>query len=424
MTALDVFLHDRRVGTLERLPQARLQFGYSKQWTGEGGAPLSLSLPVRADPFEHPECAPFFEGLLPEGDFLRATARAFHVSAQNPFALLSEIGGECAGAVALGPTDEAAPGHASLPPPWLGDDELRKLLDELPERPMVLMADLEEDDGMRISLAGAHDKFGVLCTAEGIGLTWGKPPSTHILKLPIAHVSDPIANEAYCMALAAETGLDVAMAEPRSVGPHEFLIVRRYDRDPDALPDARLHQEDLCQALGVVPAEKYEGEGGPGVAACAKLLWRASSAPARDLGAFLDALLFNFLIGNHDAHAKNYSLLLDGPAAVRLGPLYDLLCTGVFANSRKKLAMKYGGENRPKCLRIRHLDRLAEQLDVKPAFVRGRAAQMVERVSVAADPARRDLPADFQVRAILDDIAAILDDRCDRLLRTLAEDPA
>jgi len=423
LNSLAVYLHGTRAGTLERLPQAKLRFAYSPSYASAGGAPVSLSLPLRGEAFEDAECAPFFQGLLPEGDFLRAIARTFHVSAENPFAVLAAIGGECAGAIGLGPTEGPAPGTDAPPPRWLDDQEVRELLEELPSRPLALLDEAEEEDGIRISLAGAHDKIGVLRKEARIGLTRGAPPSTHILKLPIARVAEPIVDEAYCMALAAAVDLDVAAAEPRKAGGHEFLLVRRYDRDTGSAGDTRIHQEDFCQALGVAPEEKYEGEGGPGVAGCAALLWRASSAPARDIVAFADALVFNFLIGNHDAHAKNYSLLLDGPEAVRLAPLYDLLCTAVFAGTRRKLAMKYGGENRPGYLRRRHLDRLAGELEVKPKLVRRRAERMIELVGDHAGAAREALPAEFQDRPLLEQIAAIVEERRERLAKAVAEDP-
>lgn len=423
MNALAVYLHGTPAGTLERLPQAKLRFTYSPAYASAGGAPISLGLPLREEAFEDAECAPFFQGLLPEGDFLRAIARTFHVSSDNPFAVLAAIGGECAGALALGAAEGPVPGAGAPPPRWLDDEELRKLLGELPQRPLALLDEAEDEDGIRISLAGAHDKIGVLCDEERIGLTHGAPPSTHILKMPIVRVEEPIVDEAYCLALAAAVDLDVAAAEPREAGPQEFLLVRRYDRGRPGSTDTRIHQEDFCQAQGIAPPEKYEGEGGPGVAECAALLWRVSSAPARDITAFADALLFNFLIGNHDAHAKNYSLLLDGPEAVRLAPLYDLLCTAVFAGTRKKLAMKYGGENRPKYLRRRHLDRLAGELDVKPILVLRRAERMIELVGDNVETARAALPAAFQDRPILGEIATIVEERRERLARALAEEP-
>lgn len=421
--SLAIYLHGERAGTLERLPEGRFRFAYEDGWIEGPGAPVSLSLPVEAErpAFEDHECAPFFAGLLPEGDFLRAVARAFHVSADNPFALLAAIGGECAGAIAIGPVDGPPPGSSAPSPKWLDAGELGALLGELPERPLALLDLADDEDGIRISLAGAHDKTGVLREGEEIGLTLGDPASTHILKLPIARVAEPIANEAYCMRLAAAAGLDVAPVEPRTAAGHEFLLVRRYDRDPEAQPDGRLHQEDFCQALGVRPDEKYEGEGGPGVAACGGLLRRASSAPARDLATFIDALFFNFLIGNNDAHGKNYALLLDGPSAVRVAPLYDLLSTAVFEGTRRKLAMKYGGENRPEYLRRRHLDRLAEDLGVRPRLIDRWATVMIDAVLDGREDARTSLPPDFRDQPVIERIDSVIEERCARLTKAIGE---
>jgi serine/threonine-protein kinase HipA len=415
---LEVFFHARGVGRLERLRQARLRFTYHRAWVESEGRPISLALPVRPEPFGDDECGPFFAGLLPEGDFLRAVARAFHVSADNPFSVLAEIGGECAGAVALGAVGQPPPGSTSPAPRWLPEPELRALLDEMPQRPLVLLERIEEDDGIRISLAGAHDKTGVLCRNQEIGLIAGRPPSTHILKLPIARVAEPIANEAYCMTLAATAGLEAAPVEPRVVGDHEFLLVRRYDRGENG---SRFHQEDFCQALGIGPEEKYEGEGGPDVAACGRLLRRASAAPALDIPAFLDCLLFNFIVGNHDAHGKNFSLLLDGPRSVRLAPFYDLLSTQVFEGTRKKLAMRLGGENKPEYLRRRHLDRLAEQLAVKPSLILRRLDLIVAGVRAVQEEARRTLPPAFQDREVIDRVDAVIAKRTERLIKARGE---
>jgi HipA N-terminal domain len=424
MSRLDVYLHGERAGSLERLEQARLRFTYAEQWIEAKGARLSLSLPVRAGPFDHESSAPFFEGLLPEGDFLKATSRAFHVSERNPFGLLSAIGGECAGAVSLGPAGGPAPGLESPPPRWLESNELARLLRDLPQRPLLAVGGGDEEDGVRISLAGAQDKLGVLFDGEEgrVGVTWGSPPSTHIAKAPIPRLADSIANEAFCMSLASASGLDVAEVQPRSAGDREYLLVRRYDRveTEDGLPH-RLHQEDFCQALGFVPTQKYEAEGGPGVSNCADLLWASSAAPVRDVPAFLDALLFSFLIGNHDAHSKNYSLLLDGLDSIRLAPLYDLISTSAYPGTARKLAMKHGGENRPRYLRRRHLERLAADLRVKPRLVLQRAAQMVERVTESLDAAADSLPPAFAGRPVIADVGALVEERSERLIQIGSE---
>ena len=419
--ALDVYLHGSRTGLLERRSQAKLRFGYGERWVAEEGRPLSLSLPVRSAPYEHEECAPFFEGLLPEGDFLKAIARTLHVSASNPFQLLTDLGGECAGAISVAPAGGPEPGQDPRPPRWLSDRELAELLAELPRRPLIAAIDeVEDGGGFRLSLAGAQDKVGVVERNGEIGLSHGHPPTTEIVKAPIPHVDESVVNEAFCMSLAARVDLDTAEAVARLAESWEYLLVRRYDRSPE-MPDGRVHQEDFCQALGLVPAVKYESEGGPSVADCADLIRRHCSAPARDITAFLDALLFNFVIANHDAHSKNYSLLLDGAGAIRLAPLYDLIATVVFSGTDRKLAMRYGGENRPRYIRGRHLDRLAKDLGVKPTLVRRRALAMRERVEAALADARRTLPAEFQDRPILERIEAVVLERGEMLAARASE---
>lgn len=418
---LDVYMHGAIAGILERRSQARLRFTYDEDWVARARPPLSLSLPVRSEPFDHDECSPFFEGLLPEGDFLKAIARTLHVSATNPFQLLNELGGECAGALSVAPAGGPAPGQDPRPPRWLSEGELSALLADLPQRPLIAAIDEAEDGGgFRLSLAGAQNKVGVLVKGDEVGISYGKPPTTGILKAPIPHVAESVVNEAFCMSLAAHAGLDVAAASPRVANSQEYLLVHRYDRDGET-PGGRIHQEDFCQALGLVPAVKYEKEGGPTAADCAELIRRHFSAPARDIAAFLDALLFNFAIANHDAHSKNYSLLLDGPGSIRLAPLYDLLSTAVFQGTDRKLAMRYGGENRPLYLRGRHLDRLARDLGVKPTLVRRRATSMQERTEAAAEEARRSLPAGFQDRPILDQVIEVLGERGKMLAKRATE---
>jgi serine/threonine-protein kinase HipA len=418
---LDVYMHGVIAGTLERRTQAKLRFTYDEGWVAEERPPLSLSLPVRSESYDHDRCAPFFEGLLPEGDFLKAIARTLHVSATNPFQLLTELGGECAGAISVAPAGGPEPGQDPRPPRWLSEEELGALLADLPQHPLVAAIDeVEDGGGFRLSLAGAQSKVGVLAKGDEIGLSHGKPPTTDILKAPIPHVTESVVNEAFCMSLAAHVDLDVAAVSPRIADSQEYLLVHRYDRGKET-PDGRIHQEDFCQALGLVPAVKYEKEGGPTVADCAELIRRHFSAPARDITAFLDALLFNFAIANYDGHSKNYSLLLDGPGSIRLAPLYDLISTVVFQGTDRKLAMRYGGENRPQYLRGRHLDRLARDLGVKPALVRRRAIAMRERTAVAVEPARRSLPPEFQDRPILDKVVEVLGERGEALTKRAVE---
>lgn len=422
MKALDVYLHRARVGRLERLDGARLEFAYAFGQIDEV-EPLSLGLPLREEPFSDSECRPFFAGLIPEGDFLKAVARALGVSAGNPFSVLEEIGGECAGAVSLVPEGVEPPFDRSPPPRWLDDAELSRMLKDLPMRPLLIGADGEEEI-LRLSLAGTRNKLPVLVDEGRLGITRGRPPSSHIVKKPDLELPELVANEAYCLALAREAGLDAAEAKPIDPDDQEGLLVERYDRGPQngEAEIRRIHQEDFCQALGFLPEQKYEGEGGPGVAECAALLRAHAAVPGRDLLAFLDALLFNLLIGNSDAHSKNYSLLLDGSGAPRLAPLYDLLSAGAYGGRYgRKMAMKYGGEYRPQYVRGRHLDRLADDLGVSARLVRSHAVDLAERTVGARAGARLQLPDRWRDRPLLEAIDAIVADAAEGLQRAAAE---
>lgn len=422
MTALDVYLHSAHVGRLVRLDGARLEFAYTPGWA-DGGQPLSLCLPLREEPFSDPECRPFFAGLLPEGEFLKAVARALGVSAGNPFSVLEEIGGECAGAVSLVPEGAEPPFDRSPPPRWLDDAGLAQILKELPMRPLLIGFDGEEEV-LRLSLAGAQNKLPVLVDDARLGITRGRPPSSHIIKKPDLEFPELVVNEAYCLTLARESGLDAAAATPIAPDGQEGLLVERYDRRrPDGEVEVRrIHQEDFCQALGFLPEQKYEGETGPGVAECAALLRARSAAPGPDLLAFLDALLFNLLIRNSDAHSKNYSLLLDGSDAPRLAPLYDLLSADVYGGRYgRKMAMKYGGEYRPRYIRGRHLERLAGDLKMSARLVRSRADDLAERTVTARDAARMQLPEEWRERPLLDEIFTTVGDSAEGLRRAAVE---
>lgn len=415
MTSLDVHLHGGLIGSLERIENGRLRFSYDEAVPTDLTPPLSLSLPVRTEAYEDEECRGYFSGLLPEGGFLRGVARAFGVSASNAFSVLDAIGGECAGAVSLSPPGAGRPPAGS--PKWLDAAELYETLADTPERVMAAGLDGE---GLRLSLAGAQEKLPVMFGGGRIAITSGDPPSTHIIKLPISRFRDTVANENYCLTLAAASGLTVVEAGARSADRAAslghttdesipFLQVTRYDRVAGP-PMRRIHQEDFCQALGRPPEQKYEVEGGPSVADCAALLTRHSAIPGRDRLAFSDALLFNLVIGNLDAHSKNYSLILEGPDAPRLAPLYDLLSTAIYPGLSRKLSMRFGGEYRPAYIRPRHLDRLAEDLGMRAPALRRRAGALCDRVEAAIPIADERAAGDFRHPEVLERIHARIEE--------------
>lgn len=342
---LEVWLSGARVGTLSQV-EGRLQFAYAP----EAITPLSQSLPIRPEPFDDRATRPFFAGLLPEGRKRKQIAKNLRVSAQNDYALLDSLGGECAGALTL-LEPGAFPPAMDAPPAvrWLDHTHLIRVLDEMPLRPMRA-----GEDGLRLSLAGAQDKLPVVLAADGvgIGLPLNDSPSTHILKPPIAGFDGSVFNEAFCMALAAALNLDVAHTQIQATADgsvqRHYLLVQRYDRHlldhTGAAPSQRLHQEDFCQALGIVPEHKYQNEGGPSLAQAFDLVRSATRPSALHTLKLLDYVVFNALTGNHDAHGKNFSLLY-APTGTVLAPLYDALCTAVYPTLTDKMAMKIGSKS-------------------------------------------------------------------------------
>jgi serine/threonine-protein kinase HipA len=336
---LDVWWDGRVVGQLTQNEHGELGFAYAPAWLDDTSTPpLSVSLPKRERAFTRRECRPFFGGLLPEEDQRDAVAQALGVSSANDFSLLDRLGGDVAGAIQLLPPGvRPLPPDSRHPPTPLDDAGVIRLLDDLPLRPFL--AGVEE---LRLSLAGAQPKIPVVLVGGAIALPAPGQPTTHILKPPITRFKGTTENEAFVMRLAAAIKLDVASVEPRVVHGRTFLLIRRYDRSiSDAGHVGRIHQEDFCQALGIPPDRKYAGEGGPTFKDGFELLRKTSRVAGVDVLRLLDAAIFNVIVGNADAHGKNFSILYDrdGP---RLATLYDLLSTAFYPELSTVFAMKIG----------------------------------------------------------------------------------
>lgn len=416
---LEVWLFADRVGTLA-LVDGRLSFCYASDWLAQSGAlALSVSLPRQAEPFDDRKTRPFFAGLLPEGQMRRLIAQQFQVSGQNDFALLDHIGGECAGAVTF-----LEPGQ-TLPVPagnddvqWLSDKEVVAILDELPRRPM-----LAGKEGLRLSLAGAQDKLPVVFDGARIGLPLNGTPSSHILKPAIHAVEDSVINEGFCMALAEAMQLKPAKSNVHRVLDCPFLLVERYDRQTDAQGlRQRHHQEDFCQALGVVPEMKYQNEGGADLAQCFDLVRSATRPSAPQVLRLLDYVIFNALIGNHDAHAKNFSLLHAGKAPV-LAPAYDLLSTAVYPTLTPKMAMKIGSKYEFSEVQARHWEQFAEGAGFTKALAKRRILELAKSLPAAARKLQAAPERGFAGNALVERINALIEQRCALTIRRLT-DPA
>jgi serine/threonine-protein kinase HipA len=392
MSELVALLDGEAVGVVEQ-KAGRLSFRYHDAWrTSENAYPLSLSLPLAARDHGHASIHAFLWGLLPDNErVLERWAKQFHVSAGNAFALLSHVGQDCAGAVQFVPpakVDSVKRRTGGIT--WLSDADVTHRLRTLTLDATAWRA---PDDEGQFSLAGAQPKTALHFDGRRWGIPSGAVPTTHILKPTLATLDGHAENEYLCLSLAASLGMVVARASVQCFEEITTFVVERYDRVRNRGKVRRLHQEDLCQALGQHPSTKYENEGGPSAVDVVDVLRSAAfggdlvdqsvSAAEVDVWRFVDALAFNWLIGGTDAHAKNYSLLLGANGLVRLAPLYDVASILAYpdVNPRKaKLAMKIGGKYRLDEIGLAEWQAFGKQLRLSEDALIPRIRSMAERL--------------------------------------------
>jgi serine/threonine-protein kinase HipA len=425
--ALAVVLGDLVAGTVTRLRGGRLRFDYSDEYLNEpGGTPLSLSMPVQVR--SHPDhvVTPWLWGLLPDNDaVLRRWARAFHVTASSPFSLLSTpVGQDCAGAVRFAPAGEVdrllgRSGEVA----WLREDDVAARLRELREDSTAWLG---TSFSGQFSLAGAQAKTALLFQGGRWGVPSGATPTTHILKPAMTGFDDHDLNEHLCLDAARRAGLLAARTTVSRFGAETAVVVTRYDRRAGPGGEIlRVHQEDLCQALGVPPSRKYQNEGGPGPAQIARLLREAMPPAVADdaVWRFADALIWNWVVAGTDAHAKNYSLLLAGNQ-IRLAPLYDIASALPYGVHERKLrfAMKIGSEYGVFPDRNTWPE-AARQLGVDPTALVDRARELVNVAPEAfADAVRAPTVATLH-RPLPDKLLALVADRAARCVKLLHQGP-
>ncbi len=294
------------------------------------GTPLlSLALPVRPERFPQGTARPFLDGLLPEGESRRAIARGVGVDPADTYGLVEALGRDCAGAIVIQPLEEPAPPPASTrSAEALTPEAMAEIVDNLREAP------LGAGGRVRISLAGVQEKLLSTHMPDG---AWGRPvdgtPSTHILKPEIVRYPNTVENEAFCMRLAHRLGLLAAEVDTTEVARRKLIVVKRYDRlvGADGTVE-RIHQEDFCQATGTRPDDKYEEDGGPSLRTVASIV--EAVATRESLDSLLAAVTLHALVGNGDAHAKNFSLLHDRSGVLRLAPVYDVMSTLCYGDDR------------------------------------------------------------------------------------------
>lgn len=367
MDTLNVFLCGQLTGKLY-FNNGELSFSYDINYLNTNEAKkLSSVLPLQSKTFNHQECHAFFSGLLPDEKPRRNLARYLQISETNIFGLLKAIGGECAGAVSLhSPKSNQKENKNTYK--TLSNKEAQKLLLLLDKRPFLV-----GEKGVRMSAGGAQNKLMVSFVQNKLALPLYDSPSTHILKPMMEDFPDSIFNEFFCMKLAQELKLNTAKAEILWIGKQAYYLTERYDRiSTNSGEIIRLHQEDFCQALNIAPELKYENEGGPSLVQCKQLIdQKIAQGLMKGVSKieFLKIIVFNYLIGNGDAHGKNFSLLYKDKEEA-LAPFYDLLSTVVYYNPYKsKMAMKLGSTYKFRSVSLSTFQKLATSLDIKFSLV-------------------------------------------------------
>lgn len=348
-------------------------FTYSSSYLSDPSAiPLSASLPLRADPFSPAEFRPYFEGLLAEGTARQALASELQLPQEDYLALLAACGRDCIGDVVVERASDrsARVDSGYIPVP---EQELRTML-------LDRSSTSAENAAQRLSLAGTQGKVGLARRPDAEPLEWLRPhglaATTHIVKT--SHLRDIPEIEYLCMKAATACGVAAAHVELVPTG-MPAISVARFDRivtsDKGKLHVERLHQEDFAQAFGLLPGSKYAELPGGTVEAIAAHIRMHCTQPARDLAAFARTLLFSFLIGNCDAHLKNYSLLYRPSGkrqtpSVSLAPAYDLVSTTIFPRFSRDMAMSVGGARAIDGVDATTLAELAGQLGITARALR------------------------------------------------------
>ncbi|MEQ1874971.1 MAG: type II toxin-antitoxin system HipA family toxin [Ilumatobacteraceae bacterium] len=374
MADLYVIINGQIAAEVTRTNSREAELEYRPQWEG---VPLSTSLPATRRRHSAAAVTPYLWGLLPDNDnVIQRWAREARVSATDIVGLLAAVGEDVAGAAQYVPA--GAENEASQPGTieYLSKREVAELVGAVAADTNVWHRAPTGKHVGRWSLAGAQGKLALAFDArKGWGIPHGAAPTTHIIKPATDGLDDHDLNEHLCLAAANKLGIRAAESVVKEFDGVRALVVSRYDRTTEP-PIRRIHQEDMCQALGLHPSKKYESDGGPSAGDIARHLGEVSSNPDADRRRFAEALLFNWLIIGTDAHAKNYSLLLSGTSA-RLAPLYDIASVLPYGEHPKKcrLAMKIAGSYKPTDLGATHWRRAAGEIGVDSDWIVERGAQ-------------------------------------------------
>lgn len=414
MATLVTWMNNERVGELIKLSNGAHQFRYDRRWIQNPRArPLSLSLPLQFGNITSDAVFNYFDNLLPDSPLVRdRIVKRYQARSKQPFDLLAEVGRDSVGAVTLLPVGDA-PATGGLTWEPLDDARLDALLTAY--RADIPLGMINGQEEFRISVAGAQEKTALLKMDGRWCIPTATTPTTHIIKLPIGEIRQPDAvldlsesvdNEYLCLALARELGFAVPQAEIITTRSTRALAVERFDRRwaQENTRLLRLPQEDLCQAFGMPSSMKYESDGGPGVAQIMAFLLGSSEA-LKDRYDFMKFIVFQWLIGATDGHAKNFSIFLQPGGSYRLTPFYDIISAfpvlggaGLHISDLKlsmSLKATKGRKTEIQTIYLRHFLATAKEVGFAQQQMLEILRYFADNLPRAVDAVRASLPGDF-----------------------------
>ncbi|WP_272010635.1 type II toxin-antitoxin system HipA family toxin [Roseovarius sp. ZX-A-9] len=406
-TPLNVFLNSRLVGQLVREPSGGVSFAYARDWLEwEHRMPVSLSLPLQENRYSGAPVMAVFDNLLPDSDLIRRRiAERVGAEGVDAFSLLSQIGRDCIGALQFLPDGQEPQPMSELTGEPVDEAQIGAILSDLDLAPLGI----RRENDFRISVAGAQEKTALLRKDGQWIEPTGTTPTTHIIKPQIGRLpngmdlSDSVENEYVCLKLMKGFGLRAANVEMAQFGDKKALVVERFDRrwtsDGRLI---RLPQEDCCQALSVVPTQKYQNEGGPGISDIMDLLL-GSDDPNKDRYDFFKANVLFWLLGATDGHGKNFSVSLLPGGRFRMTPIYDILTAQPTVDARQierkyfKLSMNFGNSNHYKVSNIvgRHVVETGVQSGLSRALVQDLFEELQETSHAIVEATFNQLPEGF-----------------------------
>jgi len=406
---LNVYLCGKKIGILNEDDLSQLSFQYSNTDVQL----LSVSIPVRNEEYSHSIIYPFLENLIPEGEAFGILTKD-HISGNKIYSFLDRFGGDCAGAIAFYDTTPNAINETLYE---ISSAKIADIIDKLPDDP--LLTSLENPP--RLSLAGAQSKFAVYKQDVKYYRSDDEHPTTHIIKIANSRFPDLLINELFCMRLAQILQLNIPDVDLMETHGRQYLEIKRYDRHIDNNGITRIHQEDFCQALGLVSNKKYQSGGGASLRDCYKIIEKFSDNKLTDITRFIEWIIFNYLIGNTDAHAKNISLLHTG-SGIKLAPFYDLLSTEVYPEKivDHGMAMLINGKGKYNSLKPEDFTALFSQLGLNATNM----MKTIKNKFAGIVPAAEELLGNYSQidklslaeKSICDNIIAIIKKRFSLLL--------